>query len=255
MPPEHSASSINTAIVKATGELRPLLGEPSPARAGPIPARRDFTARLAELTVLFAAIVGAIALGLGISAYFGSHPYVVAYLIAYAVFRFADLLVRDRTALGMDSVCFARRMIHELPLLMLFFGAPFERTFVYGGEAPRWLAALGLLIELAGIWLALGARIQRGFYSPASDGDGARALIQTGLYRYIRHPVYTGGLVAIIAWPFEYGAPVTLLFATVFGFMVIKRRIYLEEADMMAEHGDAYASYVRVTDRMIPNLW
>jgi protein-S-isoprenylcysteine O-methyltransferase Ste14 len=139
--------------------------------------------------------------------------------------------------------------------LALFFGAPFERTFIYGGEAAKWLATLGLLIELVGIWLVLGARIQRSYFSSADNHDSHRALIRSGLYRHIRHPIYAGELIVVIGWPFEYGAPITFLIAAVLGVASTNRRIRREEADMLAEHGDAYAAYMRVTDRMIPNLW
>ncbi len=260
MLPQESAASASAPTRKFTGELKltPVESRLSPVeRMPPVEpvARRDFTVRLAELVIRLVAIVGAIAIGLGITAYFSLHPYVVAYLVAYAAFRFADLLVRDRVALGVDSVRFARRMKYELPLLALFLGAPFERTFIYGGEAPRWLAALGLLIELAGIWLALGARIQRAYFSSAADGGAGRALIRNGLYRSIRHPIYAGESLVMLAWPFEYGAPVTVLLAVSIGFTFVSWRIRREEADMMAEYGDAYAAYTRVTDRMIPNLW
>jgi protein-S-isoprenylcysteine O-methyltransferase Ste14 len=229
-------------------------GTPTTALLGPI-TRRDFTVRLAELLMQLSAIIGAIALGLGITAYFSSHRRVVAYLVAYSAFRFADLLLRDQTALGVDSVRYGRRMLFELPLLALFFGAPFERTFIYGGEAPRWLATLGLLIELAGIWLALGARIQREYFSPGGNHGSHRAFIQSGLYRFIRHPIYTGEFLVMLGWPFEYCAPITLLITGVLGFSFANRRIRREEAGMLAEHGDAYAAYMNVTDRMIPNLW
>jgi protein-S-isoprenylcysteine O-methyltransferase Ste14 len=211
--------------------------------------------RLAELVIQLAAIVGAIAVGLGISAYFSSHQRVMAYLIAYGAFRFADLLMREQAALGLDTLRFARRMINELPLLALFFAAPFERTFVYGGEAPRWLGTLGLIIELGGIWLALGARIQRAFFSPGGNHDSHRALICSGLYRFIRHPIYTGEFFVILGWPFEYGAPITLLITATIGFMFTNRRIRREETEMIAEYGDDYFAYVQRTDRMIPNLW
>jgi protein-S-isoprenylcysteine O-methyltransferase Ste14 len=227
----------------------------TPTAAVVPPVRRDFAVRLAELVIQLAAIVGAIAIGLGISAYLSSHRHVMAYLVAYAVFRFADLLMREQTALGVDRARFARRMINQLPLLALFFGAPFERTFIYGGEAPRWLGTLGLIIELTGVWLALGARIQRGFFSSGGNHDTHRALIRNGLYRFIRHPIYTGELLVILGWPFEYGAPITLMIGGVLGFTITNRRIRREEADMIAEHGDAYVAYMRSTDRMFPNLW
>jgi protein-S-isoprenylcysteine O-methyltransferase Ste14 len=218
-------------------------------------ARRDFTVRLAELLIRLVAIIGAIAIGLGISAYFISHPYVVAYLISYAAFRLADLLMRDQTTLGLDTARLARRMIYELPLLALFFGAPFERTFIYGGESPRWLGTLGLLIELAGIWLVLGARIQRAFFASEGNHNSRRAMIRNGLYRFIRHPIYTGEFLVMLGWPFEYCAPITLLIAAMLGFVFVNRRIRREEADMLAEYGDAYVAYMHSTDRMIPNLW
>ena len=228
--------------------------EVHPTTAPPL-IRRDFAVRLAELVIQLAAIVGATAIGLGISAYFSSHPRVTAYLAAYAAFRFADLLMREQTALGLDAVRFSRRMINELPLLALFFAAPFERTFIYGGEAPRWLGTLGLIIELAGVWLALGARIQRAYFSPGSNHNSHRALIRNGLYRFVRHPIYTGEFFVIMGWPFEYGAPITLLLTAVLGFTFTHRRIRREEADMIAEYGDVYVAYMERTDRMIPNLW
>jgi len=239
----------NALLSELESNLKVELALPAPVTG------RDFSVRLAELAIQLVAIIGAIALGLGISAYFSSHRHVIAYFVAYGAFRFADLVLRDQAALGLDRPRFGRRMIYELPLLALFFGAPFERTFIYGGEAPRWLGTLGLIIELGGIWLALGARIQREFFAPGGNHNSHRALIRNGLYRFIRHPIYTGEYLVILGWPFEYGAPITLVITAGLGFAFVNRRIQRDEADMIAEHGDAYIAYMHVTDRMIPNLW
>jgi len=257
MVPDDSAAAASpsrkpTGPLKApTGSLKPP-GPEQPRGATLQPARRDFTVRLAELVILLTAIVGAVALGLGISAYFAANRYVEVYLIAYAAFRFADLLVRDEAALGIDSVRFGRRIMNELPLLALFFSAPFERSW-YHGSAPRWLQALGLLIELAGLWIVLGARIQLGFFSaPPAQGS---TLVRNGMYRYIRHPIYLGEFLVLIAWPFEYAAPVTLLLTLIIGVLILRVRIRDEEADMLAMFGDEYAAYRRATDSLIPNVW
>jgi len=251
-----------TSARKATGELKAPTGalkdpaaSPEAVVSGSTPARRDFAARLAELIVLMAAILGAVALGLGISQYLGEHRYVVAYLLFYGVFRFADLLVRDEAALGLDRERFVRRLMYELPLLALFFAAPFERTYIYGGEPPNWLGALGLLIELVGLWVVLGARIQLGFFSPVPGRDGAPALVRSGLYRFVRHPIYAGEFIVLFAWPFEYGAPLALILASIVGVVVIRARMRNEEAELLARFGDDYAEYRRVTDHIIPNVW
>jgi len=259
---EPATSAPGTAPAKSTGELKAPTGPLKTPGAQPgrqlivrPSSHRGFAVRLAELVILMTAIVGALALGLGISDYLSEHRYVAAYLLAYGVFRFADLLVRDEAALGLDRERFARRVMYEIPLLLLFFAAPFERTYIYGGDAPRWLCALGLLIELAGLWLALGARIQLGFFSPAPAGEAGSILVRGGLYRFIRHPIYTGEFVVLFAWPFEYGAPVTLVVASLIGIAVMRRRIRDEEATLLAQFGDEYARYMQVTDRVIPNVW
>jgi len=114
---------------------------------------------------------------------------------------------------------------------------------------------LGLHIELARLWVTVEAQIHGWDFYPSQESITRRTFIRNGLYRYIRYPIYAGELLVILAWPFEYGAPITLLLAIAISFAVINSRIRREEADMMAEYGDTYAAYVQITDRMIPNLW
>ncbi len=210
--------------------------------------------RIAETVIYLSAVIGAVAIGLGISDYLRQHPYVYAYLIAYAGFRIADLLVREESMLGVDPAHFARRIMGELPVLALFAAAPLERSY-YTGDGPNWLCGLGILIELIGLWLVLGARIQLGYFSAGEAAGAARPIVRNGLYRYIRHPIYAGEFLVLFAWPFEYGAPITMLAMVATGVFVLRRRIREDEAEMLANHGDEYAAYVRVTDAMIPNVW
>ena len=258
-PPETSPGKKATGSLRAgTGSLR-AASEAAAGRTaeGPVsafrfPAQRSLGLRIGELVIFVAAIVGAVALGLGISDYLGAHPYIFGYLAAYAAFRFADLLVRGDRSLTRLS----RRVTSQLPLLALFAGAPFERTYIYGGEAPRWLAGLGLLIELAGLWVVLGARVQLGFFSSSGGrAEQARPLVRNGLFRYIRHPTVAGEMLVLLAWPFEFAAPITLIVALIILIVVAIRIISEEEAEMLAEFGDEYAAYIRQTDSLIPNVW
>ena len=256
MPDEVSAASSTAPPPRPTGSLKAGTGElhAAAARPHPTPAPRDLSMRIAETLIYLLAVIGAVAIGLGISEYLRQHPYVYAYLIAYAAFRIADLLVREESMLGTERSHFARRIMGELPVLALFAAAPFERSF-HLGDAPKWLAGFGILIELLGLWLALGARIQLGFFSAGQLTDGARPIVRKGLYRFIRHPIYAGEFLVLLAWPFEYGAPVTMLAMVIIGVAILRRRIREDEAGMLAQHGDDYANYMRVTDALLPNLW
>jgi protein-S-isoprenylcysteine O-methyltransferase Ste14 len=221
------------------------------ADASPTP--RGLSTRIAETVIFLVAIIGAVAIGNGIHNFLAQHPYIYAYLIAYAAFRIADLLVREESMLGTDPAHFARRVMSELPVLAAFAAAPLERY--YSGDAPNWLAGLGILIELIGFWLVLGSRIQLGYYSARDASDAPRPIVRNGLYRYIRHPTYIGEFLVLFAWPFEYAAPLTMIVVVVWGAFAMNRRIKAEEAEMLAHYGDDYAAYVRVTDAVIPNVW
>src|ERR1039458_9233735 len=83
---------------KATGGLKPataLLAADAAAPGAHPHFIRSLALRFAEQAIFLTAVVGAIAMGLGITSYFTEHHYVLAYLAAYAGFRFADLIVRE----------------------------------------------------------------------------------------------------------------------------------------------------------------
>jgi len=257
-----SDPSASQSAAKSTG---PLVEPVTSVEATPeaplqaIPASlpdRDFFLRLAEMAIFLVAVVGAVALGLAITTYFTAHTYIAAYLLAYAGFRCADLLVRDEYGPDPSRDAVARRVADQGPLLLLFFAAPFERTYLWGGEAPRWLSGLALAMELGGLWLALGARIQLGFFSwEKSNGIDKHVLVRSGFYRFIRHPVYAGMYIALIAWPIAYGAPLSALLAITFIGIVMRRLIRREENILLDRYGEEYRKYQDASDAMIPNLW
>jgi protein-S-isoprenylcysteine O-methyltransferase Ste14 len=249
--PDSAEPSKSTGPLRATG---PLAAQPK--AAGPrFVMSRDFALRICELAVFLTAIIGSVALGLGITAYFRDHHYVAAYLLAYGGFRLSELLVREDNADTPGSDSLGARIMDQVPILVLFAAAPFERTYIYGGEAPAWAGALGLLLELAGLWLALGARIQLHFFSSDRSGREQRVLVRRALYRYIRHPVYAGEFLVLFAWPLVYGAPIVALLTLVIGVIVARRRVRAEEATLLERFGEDYEAYRRETDALIPSIW
>jgi protein-S-isoprenylcysteine O-methyltransferase Ste14 len=76
-------------------------------------------------------------------------------------------------------------------------------------------------------------------------------LVTTGLYRYVRHPLYTAGAAFLWLTPIM----TTTLLALYSAFTAY---LYLgslhEERRLRAEFGEAYADYQRRVPRMIPRL-
>ena len=243
---------------KATGGLKPttatLLANAIAARGGQPHFIRSLALHFAETTIFLVAVIGAIALGLGITAYFAEHDYMLAYLVAYAGFRFSDLIVREDAEDRPAHDELARRIYVQLPILVVFAAAPFERTYVYGGSAATMSSALGLFLELLGMWLALGARIQLGFFTAGRTPEHP-VLVRRGFYRYIRHPIYAGTFLVTFAWTLIYGAPVTAILTLIIGAFFAYRQMKSEEAALRTRFGEEYDSYRRETDALIPAIW
>ena len=256
-PSSSVAPTKPTAPLVESATVKPQ--EPPEVSVEPIPDNlpdRNFFLRFGELLIFLVAVVGAVALGLAITSYFRAHTYIAAYLLAYAGFRCADLLVRQDYGPDPARDAVVRRVMDQGPLLLLFFAAPFERTYLWGGEAPHWMSVLALALELGGLWLALGSRIQLGFFSwEKRNGIEKRVLVRRGFYRFIRHPTYSGMYFALIAWPLAYGAPISAVLSIVIVGMVMHRLINREERTLIDRYGEEYMKYQEESDAMIPNLW
>jgi protein-S-isoprenylcysteine O-methyltransferase Ste14 len=89
----------------------------------------------------------------------------------------------------------------------------------------------------------------RQLFSPTSSQPGK--LVTSGLYRYVRHPLYTSGLVFIWLFP---TMTVTLLtvFATLTAYIIIGATF--EERKLRREYGQAYAVYQASTPMLVPFL-
>jgi protein-S-isoprenylcysteine O-methyltransferase Ste14 len=244
---------------RSTGELiaPTALGPDAPIesdrRAG---LNREAIVRIGEQIIFVTAVVGAVALGLGITDYFRDHRYISAYLIAYIGFRFADLMIgEDPRHPAEPADAHAQRIMTQIVVLILFAAAPFERTYLYGGEPEKWVGALGLLLELGGLWLALGARIQLHFFSSDKSGRERMVLVKSGFFRYVRHPVYAGVLLVLFAWPLEFAAPIVALLTLTVGMLIAYRQIRADEVTLAARFGAEFEEYRRVTDALIPSIW
>ncbi len=116
---------------------------------------------------------------------------------------------------------------------------------------PAWL--------LTGICAAffafhvVGPRISLGsLWSGSVSRKESHALVQSGPYRVVRHPIYTGLIVAASRWRIQIGMLNNLLGAALmaFGFWLKAR---LEERFLSIELGsDAYAAFRQRTPMLVP---
>jgi protein-S-isoprenylcysteine O-methyltransferase Ste14 len=121
---------------------------------------------------------------------------------------------------------------------------------------PTGLASnfAGMVLCTAGLSLAVWARINlgRNWGTPMSLKQG-HELVTTGPYCFVRHPIYTGILVAVVGTAFVAGMFWLLIFLIICPFFVYSART--EERFMMQTFPDAYPEYKKRTSALVPFLW
>ena len=120
---------------------------------------------------------------------------------------------------------------------------------------PLWLRWTGVGIALAGFALLQWAQITLGrSWSDTPRMMKGQALITSGPYQFIRHPIYTA-FILILGSTFFISAN-WLIGLTWAGMTVldITSRIGFEESLMVEYFGDQYREYLKKTGRLLPKL-
>jgi protein-S-isoprenylcysteine O-methyltransferase Ste14 len=116
------------------------------------------------------------------------------------------------------------------------------------------LNAVGAALALAGAALAVWAGRTLGrsltpFPEPASAGS----LVDTGPFRRVRHPIYSGGLLFFAGWSL-FAGPVALVLTGALGILwAMKARV---EERLLTARYPGYPAYARrVRFRLVPGLY
>jgi len=116
--------------------------------------------------------------------------------------------------------------------------------------------AVGIAIYVAGLLLRWTAILWLGKFFTVNVAIAAdHRVIDTGPYRFIRHPSYTGALAAFLGLAICTGNLVSLLVMMVPVTWAFMRRIRLEEAVLRQGLGPSYIEYSNRTKRLIPFVY
>lgn len=118
-------------------------------------------------------------------------------------------------------------------------------------DSTRWTGvAIGILCVFGIYWLfsSIGSGI-----TPTSATRKEHKLVTNGIYRYVRHPLYTIGSSLFVA----FGMMADSWFIAALGiltFILMAIRTPKEEANLIEKFGDEYRDYMKRTGRFLPKF-
>ncbi|MGA8025590.1 MAG: isoprenylcysteine carboxylmethyltransferase family protein [Bryobacteraceae bacterium] len=125
---------------------------------------------------------------------------------------------------------------------------------LFGGG--HWLRLASLIVLVAGIAIRWTAIFNLGKSFSANVAiRHEQELKKTGLYRFVRHPSYSGLLLVLLAIGLHSRNWAGLLVLLIPATAALIYRIHIEESALCQAFGEQYAEYSKATRRLVPGLY
>jgi len=112
----------------------------------------------------------------------------------------------------------------------------------------------GFVLTIAGLAFSVWARVYLGSnWSPIATLKRDQTLVRTGPYGIVRHPIYSGLIIAIIGTALVFGG-YRVIVSIVCVFLFAWVRITEEEKLMSKQFGEDYVRYKREVKAIIPRV-
>lgn len=189
---------------------------------------------------------------------------VIFFIILYGVVLlfvpfYNKMQKKPATAYLAFVVAFAIEM-HGIPLSMyligLIVGHYLPEGILWGHTLIDVIGYTGLYINITLALIGFALIIlgwYRIYHEYWSKDKGAGRVVKTGVYRFIRHPQYTGFILITLGMIAGWATlPSLILFPLIIWLYV--RLAKKEERDLIEEFGEEYKMYMRHTKRFIPYI-
>jgi protein-S-isoprenylcysteine O-methyltransferase Ste14 len=119
---------------------------------------------------------------------------------------------------------------------------------------PAWVCWLGDVLVAVGLGVAILVVIQNSYAAATVTVETGQKVVSSGVYKYVRHPMYVGNVIMMLGIPLALGSYWGLVFV-IPGTMVLVFRI-LDEEKLLTQELRGYREYMqRVRYRLVPHVW
>lgn len=167
-------------------------------------------------------------------------------------------LFRERTSINKQAKSWDKKIMRIYTLLLIaLLGIPgLDAVRFHWSEMPLIVQALGFLGYIPALIFAFWAMLENAYASNVVriQEDRGHKVCATGPYRFIRHPMYVGVILAVLSIPLSLGSFYALIPAA-FIILLFVVRTALEDKTLQKEL-PGYMEYAqKVRYRLIPGVW
>ncbi len=130
------------------------------------------------------------------------------------------------------------------------------KRYGWSPDFPLWLKVLGGIALIPSAFLFLRSYADNPFVSPLVriQKERRQRVVSTGVYGFVRHPMYLGGILLFIGAPVLLGSLYGVLIGILVSFLLVARIV--GEERMLIKELTGYADYrKKVRYRLIPFIW
>jgi len=178
--------------------------------------------------------------------------------ISVGAFAAGELLQGLRVRRGATRVSLRAEVVFRAMffggILLLPIGRALAPGAVIGGGA--WVFGLGAVIGWLGLLLRWWSFLSLGkYFTVVVKTSGDQPVVERGPYRVLRHPSYTGLLLAFAGCGVMLGNWVGTVGGVGLVLIALIYRLRLEERALSAALGERYRDFAASRARLIPYVW
>lgn len=210
-------------------------------------------------------VLGVIVIGILIFLPAGTFHYWNAWMfmgILFIPMLFAGIVMMFKKPELLKKRLNAKEQQSEQNLVIKLSGLMFVAGFVIAGfnfrfrwiVLPDWISWTGAILFLLSYLLYAEVLRENAYLSRTVEVQSGQKVIDTGLYRIVRHPMYGATIVLFLSMPLVLGSVIS--FAVFLAYpVIIAKRIRNEEA-VLEKDLAGYAAYrEKVKYKVIPFIW
>lgn len=181
--------------------------------------------------------------------------YYLIYLIMLYAVGILDTIIRPIEIKKKEKGSF-RKYIGILFLINPFLMILAVIEVEFWGWRSDLISTLGLILYFMGVVMVLISR-----YSLGKQATGTlvirddHELITSGIYKYVRHPIYGSGMFGIIGFVLVTQSIIISILTIIIYFKIFHDRVEYEEQLLLEEFGTEYEKYMKNSKKFIPLIW